>query len=148
MVLGVENGVARKDRVEPIDVVSTKAALGAEVRGLDLRALNGSQFAALERAWHDHQVILVRGQTLLEARAAPVLLAAATQRPPVRAANRDSRGALLRLRQLTLEGAAGVGRLEAVKRFFNKGGSLKANATKASATDDEVVRRSTPFEVG
>ncbi len=67
MVLGVENGVARKDRVEPIDVVSTKAALGAEVRGLDLRALNGSQFAALERAWHDHQVILVRGQTLSDA---------------------------------------------------------------------------------
>ena len=25
MVLGVENGVARKDRVEPIDVLSTKA---------------------------------------------------------------------------------------------------------------------------
>ena len=67
MVLGVENGVARKDRVEPIDVVSTKAALGAEVRGLDLRALNGSQYAALERAWHDHQVILVRGQTLSDA---------------------------------------------------------------------------------
>ena len=67
MVLGVENGVARKDRVEPIDVVSTKAPLGAEVRGLDLRALNGSQFAALERAWHDHQVILVRGQTLSDA---------------------------------------------------------------------------------
>jgi len=32
--------------------------------------------------------------------------------------------------RLDLEGAAGVGRLEAVKSFFNKDGNLKANATK------------------
>jgi hypothetical protein len=33
--------------------------------------------------------------------------------------------------RLDLEGAAGVGRLDAVKRFFNQDGSLKANATRA-----------------
>jgi hypothetical protein len=33
--------------------------------------------------------------------------------------------------RLNLEGAAGVGRLDAVKSFFNKDGSLKANASQA-----------------
>ncbi len=64
MVLSVESEVARDARGEPIDVISTGAALGAEVRGIDLRDLDASQFAALERAWHDHQVVLLRGQTL------------------------------------------------------------------------------------
>ncbi|HLB96372.1 MAG TPA: TauD/TfdA family dioxygenase, partial [Acetobacteraceae bacterium] len=40
------------------------AALGAEVCGVDLKELTEVQFAALQRAWHDHEVILVRGQTL------------------------------------------------------------------------------------
>src|SRR5712671_590504 len=64
MVLGVENDVARDVGAKPIDVVPAKAVLGAEVRGVDLKDLNEFQFAALRRAWHDHQVILVRGQTL------------------------------------------------------------------------------------
>jgi len=64
MVLNVQSEIARDVRGDSIDVISTGAALGAEVRGVDLRDLDASQFAALERAWHDHQVILVRGQTL------------------------------------------------------------------------------------
>src|SRR5712671_5546317 len=64
MVLSVESEVAPGVHGDPIDVISTGAALGAEVRGIDLRDLDASQFAALERAWHDHQVLLVRGQTL------------------------------------------------------------------------------------
>jgi taurine dioxygenase len=64
MALSVESEVAREARGVPIDVISTEAALGAEVRGVDLRDLDLSQFAALKRAWHDHQVVLVRGQTL------------------------------------------------------------------------------------
>jgi taurine dioxygenase len=64
MVLGIESDVARDFNAKPIDVISTKAVLGAEVRGVDLKDLNEFQFAALKRAWHDHQVILVRGQTL------------------------------------------------------------------------------------
>src|ERR1700694_2259127 len=63
MVSSIESDVAH-DFARPIDVISTKAVLGAEVRGIDLKELNEFQFAALKRAWHDHQVILVRGQTL------------------------------------------------------------------------------------
>src|SRR6202142_3552020 len=64
MALSVESDVARGVGAKPIDVISTSAALGAEVRGVDLKDLNEFQFPALTRAWHDHQVILVRDQTL------------------------------------------------------------------------------------
>jgi taurine dioxygenase len=64
MVLSVERNVAGGVSGGPIDVVPTGAALGAEIRNIDLKNLGELQFAALKRAWHDHQVILVRGQTL------------------------------------------------------------------------------------
>jgi taurine dioxygenase len=64
MVLSVENDAARNISGGPIDLVPAKAMLGAEVRGIDLRDLDASRFAGLKRAWHDHQVILLRGQTL------------------------------------------------------------------------------------
>jgi taurine dioxygenase len=64
MGLSVESEVARDVRGEPINVIPTGAALGAEVRGVDLRDVDAAQFSAIERAWHDHQVLLVRGQTL------------------------------------------------------------------------------------
>jgi alpha-ketoglutarate-dependent taurine dioxygenase len=64
MGLSVESEVVRGVRSEPINVVPTGAALGAEVRGVDLRDIDAAQFSAIERAWHDHQVLLVRGQTL------------------------------------------------------------------------------------
>lgn len=40
------------------------AALGAEVRGLDLRSIDDSLFAAVHGAWLDHQVLLFREQQL------------------------------------------------------------------------------------
>ena len=66
MALSVERNVAGDVSDGPIDVVSTGAALGAEIRNIDLKDLGELQFAALKRAWHDHQVILVRGQTLTD----------------------------------------------------------------------------------
>jgi taurine dioxygenase len=64
MVVSVQSDVAHHLDARPLDVISTDAVLGAEVRGVDLKELNEFQFAALQTAWHNHQVILVRGQTL------------------------------------------------------------------------------------
>src|SRR5712671_4138480 len=47
-----------------VDVVTTGSALGAEVRGVDLKHLDDAAFAGLMQAWHDHSVLLLRGQSL------------------------------------------------------------------------------------
>src|SRR4249919_2204318 len=47
-----------------VDAVATGAALGAEVRGVDLKHLDDAAFAGLMQAWHDHSVLLLRGQSL------------------------------------------------------------------------------------
>jgi taurine dioxygenase len=62
--VSIESEVARDAGDDLIDLVPTGAALGAEVRGVDLKSLDQRQFAELERAWHRHQVLLVRGQAL------------------------------------------------------------------------------------
>ncbi len=46
------------------EVIPTSACLGAEVKGVDLKALDGAAFARVKQAWLDHSVILVRDQTL------------------------------------------------------------------------------------
>src|SRR5262249_61435850 len=47
-----------------IEVTPTGRALGAEVTGLDLRSLDEAAFERLMRAWHEHSVVLMRGQSL------------------------------------------------------------------------------------
>ena len=47
-----------------IALIPTGSALGAEIRGIDLRNLNDATFAHVIEAWHDHSVLLIRGQTL------------------------------------------------------------------------------------
>jgi taurine dioxygenase len=64
MVSSLDSEIAHEVRTEPIEVIATGAALGAELRGVDLRALDAAQFAAIERAWHAHQVVLARNQAL------------------------------------------------------------------------------------
>jgi taurine dioxygenase len=39
-------------------------AVGAEIGGVDLARLSDTQFAAVEHAWHEHAVLLIRGQNL------------------------------------------------------------------------------------
>jgi alpha-ketoglutarate-dependent taurine dioxygenase len=62
--VNIQSEVARDAGTDLIDIAPTGAALGAELRGIDLNSLDEQQFAALKRAWHQHQVLLVRGQTL------------------------------------------------------------------------------------
>ncbi|MDO9707966.1 TauD/TfdA dioxygenase family protein [Paracraurococcus lichenis] len=47
-----------------IEVVPTGAALGAEVRGVDLRTVDAAEFDRILAAWHEHSVLLFRGQGL------------------------------------------------------------------------------------
>jgi taurine dioxygenase len=60
----LESTFVRQASEKVVDVVPTGAAAGAEVRGIDLRSLDDAQFNAFKRAWHQHSVLLVRGQTL------------------------------------------------------------------------------------
>ena len=45
-------------------VVPTKAALGAEIRGIDLRTIDNAAFAEIHRTWLQHVMLVFRGQSL------------------------------------------------------------------------------------
>ena len=47
-----------------MEVRPTGVALGAEIRGVDLTAIDDQDFADIHQAWLDHQVLLFRGQSL------------------------------------------------------------------------------------
>jgi taurine dioxygenase len=47
-----------------VTVRAVTPAVGAEISGVDLRNLSDSDFAAIERAWTDHSMILLRAQKL------------------------------------------------------------------------------------
>jgi len=49
-----------------ITILPSGGALGAEIQGIDLRMIADDDFAVLYRAWIDHLVIAVRGQTLTD----------------------------------------------------------------------------------
>jgi taurine dioxygenase len=49
---------------QTLEVVPTGAALGAEIRGIDLRTLDERTFAIIYRAWLDYAVLLIRDQQL------------------------------------------------------------------------------------
>lgn len=55
--------VGKKSRVA---VAPSGKALGAEIKGVDLRHIEPEDFAAIYRAWLDHSVVLFRGQTLTD----------------------------------------------------------------------------------
>ena len=52
---------------QAIQIIPTGAALGAEIRGLDLKALDEASFSRIAQAWLDHSVILMRNQALDDA---------------------------------------------------------------------------------
>jgi taurine dioxygenase len=47
-----------------VTVRPVSEAVGAEISGVDLRSLSDQDFAAIERAWTRHSMILLRGQQL------------------------------------------------------------------------------------
>jgi taurine dioxygenase len=51
-------------RVSALDVVPMNAALGAEVRGIDLGRLDNETFARIHAAWLDHLLLVFRGQSI------------------------------------------------------------------------------------
>lgn len=52
-----------------MEVIALSSALGAEIRGVDAsKPISQEIFSGVERAWHDHLVILLRGQDLDEDR--------------------------------------------------------------------------------
>jgi taurine dioxygenase len=59
---------ATQERVaaDAFEVIPTGAALGATVNGVNLRDLSEATFARILQAWHQHSVLLFRGQTLTD----------------------------------------------------------------------------------
>jgi taurine dioxygenase len=53
-----------RGRYGKLEVVPLAGAMGAEIRGLDLRALDGETFKVLHQAYLDHLLVLVRGQEM------------------------------------------------------------------------------------
>src|SRR6266567_154165 len=55
---------SERHAAEPIEVIPSGRALGAEVRGIDLTKLGDAAFARLIQVWHQYSVVLIRNQRL------------------------------------------------------------------------------------
>src|SRR5579871_1931711 len=49
-----------------VTVIPSGKALGAEVRGVDLRTVSAEEYESIHQAWLDHSVLLFRGQMLTD----------------------------------------------------------------------------------
>jgi taurine dioxygenase len=56
----------RTKRKSRVTTIPSGKALGAEIQGVDLRAIEANDFACIYRAWLDHSVLLIRGQNLTD----------------------------------------------------------------------------------
>src|SRR6516225_6854468 len=66
MTLSTQITTADRSASSAFDVIPTGAALAAEMRGVDLRYLDDRMFGRLVDTWHQHSVVLVRGQSLTD----------------------------------------------------------------------------------
>jgi taurine dioxygenase len=64
MTLSAQSTTADRSASSAFEVIVTGAALAAEVRGVDLRYLDDRMFGRLVDAWHQHSVLLFRGQSM------------------------------------------------------------------------------------
>ena len=62
-MLPESSGTTRRSRIA---VLSAREAFGAEIQGVDLRAVDSDDFSSIYRAWLDHSVLLFRGQNLTD----------------------------------------------------------------------------------
>ena len=61
----IENAIASGGcLIDFMTIVPAGEALGAEIRGVDLRTIGEREFAEIHRVWLDHLVLLFRGQQL------------------------------------------------------------------------------------
>ena len=54
----------RKESQAPFQVAPCKAALGAEISGIDLKTMTDATFKAVHAAWLNHVIAIFRGQSL------------------------------------------------------------------------------------
>jgi taurine dioxygenase len=59
-------GSAITSKSSAVKVIPGGKTLGAEIQGVDIRTMTDDEFAFVIRAWLDHLVVLVRGQTLTD----------------------------------------------------------------------------------
>jgi alpha-ketoglutarate-dependent taurine dioxygenase len=64
MTLNVQTTSGSRAAASTVEVIPTNAALGAEVKGVDLRHLDETAFKRLMSTWHQYSVVLLRGQSL------------------------------------------------------------------------------------
>jgi taurine dioxygenase len=57
---------AKASKKARVSVVPTGKALGAEIRGIDLRTIDEDIFVSIYQAWLDHSALLFRDQTLTD----------------------------------------------------------------------------------
>ena len=57
---------SRASRSSRVTILPTGKALGAEIQGIDLRAVEADDFKSIYRAWLDRSVLLFRGQNLTD----------------------------------------------------------------------------------
>jgi taurine dioxygenase len=63
--IGMSSSI-RSELSVAMEVIPSGAALGAEIRGIELKRITDRDFATIRRAWLDYSVILVRGQRLTD----------------------------------------------------------------------------------
>jgi taurine dioxygenase len=57
---------ARTGRKKRVTVIPSGKALGAEIKGVDLRSIDAGDFSGIYQAWLDHSVLLFREQSLTD----------------------------------------------------------------------------------
>ena len=57
---------AKASKKSRVTTIPTGKALGAEIRGVDLRTIDAADFSRIYQAWLDHSVLLFRDQKLTD----------------------------------------------------------------------------------